>query len=50
MKTELIVVIDISKQNYSEITSTVDVSLEIKASDNLKGVSAYCLSIHDHIV
>ena len=45
-----IVVIDTSKQNDSATASSVDVSLEIEASVNLKGVSAYCILIHDRIV
>ena len=45
-----IIVIDTSKQNDSVTASSVDVSLEIEASENLKGVSAYCILIHDRIV
>lgn len=45
-----IVVIDTSKQNDSGTASTVDVSIEIEALENLDGVSAYCLLIHDRIV
>lgn len=45
-----IVVIDTSKQNDSATVSSVDVSLEIEASKNLKEVSAYCVLIHDRIV
>ena len=45
-----IVVIDTSKQNDTGSASTVDVSIEIEALDNLEGVSAYCLLIHDRII
>ncbi|KAE9522489.1 hypothetical protein AGLY_017150 [Aphis glycines] len=45
-----IVVIDTSKQNDSATASSVDVQLEIEASESLTGVTAYCLLIHDHIV
>ena len=45
-----IVVIDASKQNDESTASTVDVSVEIDASENLTGVSAYCILIHDRIV
>ena len=45
-----IVVIDTSKQNDTGTASTVDVSIEIEALNNLDGVSAYCLLIHDRIV
>jgi len=45
-----IVVIDTSKQNDTGTASTVDVSIEIEALDNLDGVSAYCLLIHDRII
>ena len=42
--------IDTSKQNDSGTASTVDVSIEIEALENLDGVSAYCLLIHDRII
>lgn len=45
-----IVVIDTSKQNDSGTASTVDVSIEIEALENLEGVSAYCLLIHDRVI
>ncbi|KAF0701812.1 Uncharacterized protein FWK35_00034934 [Aphis craccivora] len=45
-----IVVIDTSKQNDSATASSVDVQLEIESSESLKGVTAYCLLIHDRIV
>ena len=45
-----IIVIDTSKQNDSATTSSVDVQLEIEASESLSGVTAYCLLIHDRIV
>ena len=45
-----IVVIDTSKQNNTGTASTVDVSVEIEALENLEGVSAYCLLIHDRII
>ncbi|XP_050423372.1 uncharacterized protein LOC126835125 [Adelges cooleyi] len=45
-----IIVLDVSKQNDSEISSTIDLRLEIEADDNLTGVSAYCMLIHDRIV
>ncbi|KAF0747431.1 Uncharacterized protein FWK35_00017960, partial [Aphis craccivora] len=46
----LIVVIDTSKQNDSATASSVDAQLEIEASESLKGVTPYCLLIHDRIV
>ncbi|KAE9529200.1 hypothetical protein AGLY_011996 [Aphis glycines] len=45
-----IIVIDTSKQNDSATASSVDVQLEIEASESLSGVTAYCLLIHDRIV
>lgn len=45
-----IVMIDTSKQNDTGSASTVDVSIEIEALDNLEGVSAYCLLIHDRVI
>jgi hypothetical protein len=45
-----IVVIDTSKQIDSATTSSVDVQLEIEASEPLTGVIAYCLLIHDRII
>lgn len=45
-----IIVIDTSKQNDSATASSVDVQLEIEASESLTGVTAYCLLIHDRIV
>ncbi len=45
-----IVVIDTTKQNDSATASSVDVQLEIEASESLTGVTAYCLLIHDRIV
>ncbi|KAE9521828.1 hypothetical protein AGLY_017763 [Aphis glycines] len=45
-----IIVIDTSKQNDSATASSVDVQLEIEASESLLGVTAYCLLIHDCIV
>ena len=45
-----IFVIDTSKQNDTGTASTVDVSIEIEATDNLNGVTAYCLLIHDRII
>jgi hypothetical protein len=42
--------IDISKQNYIGIASNVNVSIEIKALENLESVSAYCILIHDRII
>ena len=45
-----IVMIDTSKQNDTGSASTVDISIEIEALDNLEGVSAYCLLIHDHVI
>lgn len=45
-----IVMIDTSKQNDTGTASTVDVSVEIEALNNLDGVSAYCLLIHDRII
>jgi hypothetical protein len=45
-----IVVIDTSKQNDTGSASTVDVSIEIEALDNLEGVSAHCLLIHDRVI
>ncbi|KAE9521484.1 hypothetical protein AGLY_018118, partial [Aphis glycines] len=45
-----IIVIDTSKQNDSATASSVDVQLEIEASESLLGVTAYCLLIHDRIV
>ncbi|KAE9521934.1 hypothetical protein AGLY_017668, partial [Aphis glycines] len=45
-----IVVIDTSKQNDSATASSVDVQLEIEASESLTGVTAYCLLNHDRIV
>ncbi|KAF0710218.1 Uncharacterized protein FWK35_00029065, partial [Aphis craccivora] len=48
-----IVVIDTSKQNDSATLATassVDVKLEIEASESLTGVTTYCLLIHDLIV
>ncbi|KAE9525806.1 hypothetical protein AGLY_014032 [Aphis glycines] len=45
-----IIVIDTSKQNDSATASSVDVQLEIEASESLSGVSAYCLLILDRIV
>ncbi|KAF0709442.1 Uncharacterized protein FWK35_00032066, partial [Aphis craccivora] len=44
------IVIDTSKQNDSATASSVDVQLEIEASESLTGVTAYCLLIHDRIV
>lgn len=45
-----IVVIDTSKQNDSDTSSSVDVRLEFEAEDNLKGVTAFCVIIHDRII
>jgi hypothetical protein len=45
-----IVVVDASKQNDESTASTVDVSIEIDASENLTGVTAYCILIYDRIV
>jgi len=45
-----IIMIDTSKQNDTGSASTVDVSIEIEALDNLEGVSAYCLLIHDRVI
>ncbi|KAE9523766.1 hypothetical protein AGLY_015826 [Aphis glycines] len=45
-----IIVIDTSKQNDSATAPSVDVQLEIEASESLSGVTAYCLLIHDRIV
>jgi len=45
-----IIVIDTSKQNDSATASSVDVQLEIEASESLTGVTAYCLLIHDRII
>ncbi|KAF0740716.1 Uncharacterized protein FWK35_00022465 [Aphis craccivora] len=45
-----IIVIDTSKQNDSATASSVDVQIEIDASESLSGVTAYCLLIHDRIV
>ncbi|KAF0748502.1 Uncharacterized protein FWK35_00014513, partial [Aphis craccivora] len=36
--------------NDSATASSVDVQLEIEASESLSGVTAYCLLIHDRIV
>ena len=45
-----IVVIDTSKQNDSDTSSSVDVRLEFEAEDNLKGVTAFCVIIHDRVI
>lgn len=45
-----IVVLDVSKQSDSENVSTIDLRLEIEGEDNLTGVSAFCVLIHDRIV
>jgi hypothetical protein len=45
-----IVVIDSSKQNDTGTASTVNVSIDIEALENLEGVSAYCILIHDRII
>jgi hypothetical protein len=45
-----IVVIDTSKQNDTSTASTVDVTIQIESIENLNGVSAYCLLIHDRII
>jgi hypothetical protein len=45
-----IAVIDTSKQNNTGKTSTVDVTIKIESMENLDGVSAYCLLIHDRII
>jgi hypothetical protein len=45
-----IIVIDTSKQNNTGTSSTIDVSIEIETMENLEGVSAYCILIHDRII
>lgn len=45
-----IFVIDIYKQNDTEIDSAVDVVIEIEALESIKGVSDYCLLIQDRII
>ena len=45
-----IIVIDTSKQNDSATASSVDVRIELEAIENLTGVTAYCLLIHDRII
>lgn len=45
-----IIVIDTSKQNDSATASSVDVRIELEATENLTGVTAYCLLIHDRII
>jgi hypothetical protein len=38
------------KQNDESTASIVDVSIEINTSENLTGVTAYCILTHDRIV
>ena len=45
-----VVVIDTSKQNDSATSSTIDVRVEIEATENLTNVTAYCVLIHDRII
>ena len=45
-----IIVIDTSKQSDTSTASTIDVRVEIEASENLTDVAAYCLLIHDRII
>jgi len=49
-KTAQIIVMDPSKQKDDGATSTVDVSIELETSEDLTGVAAYCLLIHDRFV
>ena len=50
MSDATIIVIDTSKQNDSATASSVDVRIELEATENLTGVTAYCLLIHDRII
>jgi hypothetical protein len=43
-------VINTSKQKNTGTASTVGISIEIEDLENLDGVSAYCLLIHDRII
>jgi len=46
----LYIAIDTSKQNNTATATSVDVQLEIEATESLSGATAYCLLIHDRIV